>query len=170
MQCEYQKRTFDTDTMAAFPTGVECMPMIYVNADRLCFLEINRRRWEEPQVKYLHRREALRYADLYKVAGLREILTLATVVEKVGGIVEGLTSFMKELNNGHGESGTEGQTLEVKRMMQSFEAICRTENAKVLTARWLHPFIQKSRILPESQKSQESLWLMGSVRGTITRC
>jgi len=151
MQCDYQKRCFDTNEMAAFPTGNEHMPRIYVSVDRTCFLETYHKHWEGPRIRFLNRGEALRFAKLYRIEGLREILTLAPAVAGADNLVAGLTSFRAELTRGHRDGGS---TLEDVRMLKAIDSVCRTEGEKVSKARWANPFTRMPFVPQEMLESK----------------
>ena len=145
----YRNSELDTATMVAFSTGLEWMPTIYVDSERTAFLELRRKRWADSHFRCLPRREVLRYADLYNIAGLRELMTLSPVVGTAETIVDGLTSYIYKLKRGH---DCEARKLapDVQQLVDCMAAICVTENVKVAAARWANPFVREPALVPES--------------------
>jgi len=123
------------------------MARIYVSPERVCFLETQHKGWEGPRVKFLRRGEALRYADLYHIEGLRELLSWLPAVAGPDDIVTGLTKFRAELTRGNRDGSSE---LEVVRMVQAIDSVCQTEGAKVSKSRWANHFTQGTEMPHES--------------------
>jgi hypothetical protein len=74
MEVIYRNFLFETDLMRAFATGLPAMPTIFVNENGLCFVQRNRRQWEQPKVGHLRHSEAMRYADTFQLAELKSFL------------------------------------------------------------------------------------------------
>ena len=64
----------DTDDMAALPTGIATMPVIYVNVNGAAFLESQRPHWQQHKVRRLDRAEAMRIANTCNLASLKDYL------------------------------------------------------------------------------------------------
>ena len=72
MKVKYRRFEFETDEMAAYPTGVATMSMIYVTTAGLAFLKVTRSGWEEPRIRHLPRTELIRFANLYNITELQK--------------------------------------------------------------------------------------------------
>src|SRR4051812_25610824 len=70
----HRDRDRDTSAMAAFATGQEQTPFIYLDPEGLCFLQYHRARWEEPRIRCIPRHEAIRLANLYHLGDLKVAL------------------------------------------------------------------------------------------------
>jgi hypothetical protein len=65
---------FETDDMTRYPTGVSCMPFIFVQENGGVFLQLSRPRWPEPRMRHVGRGEALRLATCYHLDELKKRL------------------------------------------------------------------------------------------------
>jgi hypothetical protein len=65
---------FETDDMTRYPTGVACMPFIFVQENGGVFLQLSRARWPAPKMRHVGRGEALRLAACYKLDDLTKRL------------------------------------------------------------------------------------------------
>ncbi len=74
MEITHHQFVFNTDNMTAFATGSPSIPTIYMNENGLAFLELSRKSWLAPRMRFLGRMEARRLALLYRLRGILEIL------------------------------------------------------------------------------------------------
>lgn len=87
MKVNIRQFSFDTDEMSVYHTGSPSIPAIFINSTGTTFVQQCRKSWPEPKVRHLPRSEALRLAEYYRIAELKERLAqfrpMATADERM---------------------------------------------------------------------------------------